>query len=339
MYKTLLLFLMLAAGFVVPSFADDVVTRGLDEYARANDLALANISTVKHSIVASSNKEKVTPGALRKAHEFEFGMEHYAYTYRETVDSAEFMRMEGAYNGVLLTYTFRPVDVDSLSQMIVNMFRAEVRYASGQVDYTGSGSWDGLKDFMYEMRALVGYEHDINPSLRVMPYAGLGYRYLNNGSEAMAARIIDGDAYYSGYNRESKYYYIPVGVQVYQKLAGGWGLGVDLEYDFWSSGKQISHFEDMEDTGGANAGYDAMKNRQNKGFGLRGSLKIDKALTGMTLRIEPYYRYWKIEDSEVGFMTKGGALVPVPGMPGYFEAGLEPENTTQEIGVRMGLKF
>jgi hypothetical protein len=310
---------MLAVVFAAPSFADDdAVTRELDAYAQANSLSLENISS----------PEPKTP---RKVHEFEWGTERYSYLYREFVSGAEFVRFKGFYNGFVFSYTFRPVDVDSFAEIIDNLFRVELRYATGRVDYTGSGTWDGLKDQMYEVRGIVGREYDINPTLQVMPYAGIGYRYLDNGFQAIPARTVNGRPFWSAYNRESKYFYVPMGVEICQAFSGGWHLGGILEYDFWLNGEQASHFEDMYDDTGVSAGWDPVYNKQEKGFGLRGSLKIDKAFSRMKLGIEPYYRYWKVEDSEKQVVTG-------PGVLGVNEV-FEPQNITQEIGVKVGLIF
>ena len=302
----------------------DKVAEGLDQYARAHDLPAENIKAP-------------APQAVR--HIYEVAVERQGYTYREAVDGEQFMRINGYYNGLLLAYTFRPLDVDALSRAMINVLRAEFRFAAGTVDYTGSGTWRGLKDSMYELRAIIGHDFSVDPTLRITPYAGLGYRYLNNGSEAMPARIINGQPHYSGYNRESEYYYVPVGVNAQKDFAGGYGLGFNLEYDYWYAGRQVSHFEDMQDTSGVNAGYDPLINRQRDGFGWRGSLKFLKDLPRMQFSIEPYYRFWQVKASDVKLITKGGQLVPVPGSPGYFEAGQEPDNTTREIGVRLGVRF
>ena len=326
MNKKILLFIILNCAAVPAAFAADMdkVAQGLDEYARANDLPAENIKA---------------PAPQAARHKYEVAVERYGYTYRETVDGAQFMRINGYYNGLLLAYTFRPLDVDALSQAMINVLRAEFRFAAGSVDYTGSGSWSGLKDSTYELRAIVGHDFSVDPTVKITPYAGLGYRYLNNGGEAMPSRVIDGQPYYSGYNRESTYYYVPVGVNAQKDFAGGYGLGLNLEYDYWYAGRQVSHLEDMQDMGGVNAGYDPLINRQRDGFGWRGSVKFSKDFPRMRLSVEPYYRYWKVQQSDIQFLTKGGQLVPVPGFPGYYEAGQEPDNITREIGVRMGVQF
>lgn len=315
----MLSFFMLAVVCAGPLFADDdLITRELDTYAQDNGLPPENLSV---------------PGKKpsRKAHEFEWGIERYSYLYREFIDGAEFVQFKGDYSGLVFSYTFRPMDLDSFAEIIDNLFRIELRYAMGRVDYRGSGTWEGIKDRMYEIRGIAGHELYIDPSLRIMPYVGLGYRYLNNGFEEIPARVIDGQPYFSAYNRESKYFYIPVGVDLYQQLASGWGIGGNLEYDFWISGEHVSHFEDMENMLGVSPGWDPMYNKQDKGFGVRGSLRIDKAFPKMKLGVEPYYRYWKVQDSEIKDVTIGG--VPIP------TSLFEPQNTTQEIGLKVGLTF
>ena len=319
MYKLTLPFFILAAIWAAPSFAaDDVVGRELDAYAQANGLSAENISPPAGKPV-------------RKRHEFELGTESYSYLYREFRNNGVYVKFKGFYGGLLFSYTFRPRDVDSLADMICNVFRVELRGAGGRVDYTGSGTWHGLHDYMYEARGILGHEFLMNPSLQAMPYVGLGYRYLNDGFQDIPARVVDGISYFSAYNRESTYCYIPVGVDVYCPLSKGWGVGGNVEYDVWITGQEVNHFEDMEADTGASAGWDRMKNDQKKGYGLRGSLKIDKVFPGMKLAIEPYYRYWKVEDSEKQTITG-------PGAPTASQLW-EPQNTTHEIGLKVGLKF
>ena len=50
----------------------------------------------------------------------------------------------------------------------------------------------------------------------------------------------------------------------------------------------------------------------------------------VNLFIEPFVRYWKIDDSDISPVTYGGVLV------GF---GLEPENNSTEVGVRAGINF
>lgn len=254
---------------------------------------------------------------LKKRHTFEMGLETYHYKYAEVIGKDKFMGTKGTYYGFFGAYTFRPADIDSVfKEVAANLYRFEGRYASGEVDYTGSGTFKGLEDYIFEWRVLAGKECVWAGGWQVMPYAGIGFRYLDNGLEEYSP---------GGYNRESKYVYAPIGFTAYKDLRGAWGVGFTAEYDVLLYGRQVSHLQDVD------SGYEPLVNSQNKGYGLRGSFRIDKALPYAKVFFEPYYRYWHIQASEIAPIIYGGS------MTGY--AGLEPENTTQEVGIKMGVEF
>jgi hypothetical protein len=145
------------------------------------------------------------------------------------------------------------------------------------------------------------------------------------------------DQTWSGYDRESRYMYFPIGADFRTSLRGGWGLDLNVEYDKLIWGEQESHFEDMQNVDGNNVGWDKMTNKQHGGYGIRSSLKIDKELTPrMSLFVEPFFRYWHIGDSDIQAITAGG--LDVCDDDGCW-GGREPENDTKEIGVKMGVGF
>ncbi|VAX34977.1 hypothetical protein MNBD_UNCLBAC01-718, partial [hydrothermal vent metagenome] len=82
--------------------------------------------------------------------------------------------------------------------------------------------------------------------------------------------------------------------------------------------------------GDAVAGLNTVSNKQNKGYGLRGSFKIVKKSNNMDFYFEPFIRYWNIEDSEISTLTYNGVAV------GF---GLEPNNNSTEYGIKLGATF
>lgn len=265
-------------------------------------------------------QDKTLPPARRR-HEFSVGVERYNYSYKETVSGRHFMDNKGHYNGFLAAYTFRPADMDSMLREIVNVFRAELRYAAGRVDYTGNVTFSGIKDYMYELRGLAGQEYVLSPSLTVMPYAGLGLRYLNDGLEAIQP---------GGYNRESRCVYLPIGATGRWQWSAPWGLAANLEYDHLLQGRQISHFEDIQDGGGANAGYAQASNTQRSGFGVRGELSLVRVWPRAQVSFGPFYRYWHIQDSDIAPWVQNGTPIGIV---------MEPDNVTKEIGLKMAVIF
>jgi len=197
------------------------------------------------------------------------------------------------------------------------MFKAEGRYMFGEVDYTGSGTMDGVDDYIVEIRGLLGYDF-ITKTIVYTPYIGYGYRYLNDDLRGITSTGA------KGYERESNYYYSPIGIETLTDLQNGWFIGVVLEYDYFWYGQQESHLSD------ADPGYSDLSNDQNSGYGYRCSIKFHKKGSGVDYVIEPYYIYWDIDKSEVSNITYSGILY------GY---GWEPDNESKEYGIKFTVKF
>ncbi|MGE5307530.1 MAG: hypothetical protein ACM3OC_00390 [Deltaproteobacteria bacterium] len=204
----------------------------------------------------------------------------------------------------------------------------------GTVDYTSvnTGSSNGDTNFLAELRGLGGVEL-VGPSgnfsgrsWSLIPYTGVGYRYLNNDS---AGRLTSTG--HAGYDRESNYIYSPLGIQLTKFLGSGgidnpegWSVGAKGEYDFFWWGRQISHLSD------ADPFFSDLRNTQTKGYGYRASVFLKKSNPDWDLKIEPYFTYWNIKKSDTSTIYGGGTVW------GY---GWEPKNTTTEAGVRVSLGF
>ena len=194
------------------------------------------------------------------------------------------------------------------------------------VDYSAptstpiSGTLNDIPNFMLEFRALGGYDFPILTATILTPYIGFGYRYLNDDSGGMTT-----SAGFRGYEREANYFYSPVGIEVITSLEDGWSIGATAEYDFFWWGRQISHLSGIDSTIGD------MENDQKKGYGIRGSVKVQKQIKDRTLIIviEPYIRYWNIEDSETSFFRAGSV----------WDLGWEAANNSMEIGSKIAMKF
>ena len=189
----------------------------------------------------------------------------------------------------------------------------------GSVEYVGSYddgtpvTYSGIQDTMFEVRATLGPTAFASASSALLPYIGLGYRYLVDYADVMPG----------GYQRESNYRYVPIGLDYRSSASGSWQFGCTLEYDYFLSGTQISHLSDV------NPGYNDLTNEQNDGYGYRASIRF--ARSGRHgLIIEPFYKYWKIDQSETATITCMG--VPC----GY---GWEPKNNSTEYGLRVQMSF
>jgi hypothetical protein len=236
------------------------------------------------------------PLATRKG--LELGLQLSSYEYEEP----DFAKLEGERIGLTAAYTFTGDN---------RLFsRIEGRFSYGELDYTGSGTQSGNPDQLFELRALVGRDYRTGGTVWA-PYAGLGVRYLYNDGRGVTSTG------YFGYRRESRYWYVPIGVTWRIPLGSAWVLAPQLEYDAFASGSQTSYLTDVDP-----AYYYDAHNRQGHGEGARGQLALEKG----SWAFSAWFNYWHIQDSDV---------VPVSST----QAGLEPENYTREYGVELRYRF
>ena len=191
----------------------------------------------------------------------------------------------------------------------------------GHVDYSSydSGNLNNIPDSTAEFRFLLGPDIPASETSFLTLYSGIGYRYLNDDSSGMTSTTG-----YSGYDRESNYFYSPIGIDASICLENGWSVGIILEYDIFWRGKQISHLSD------ADPNFNDPENAQKRGYGIRWSVEFRKTGEQVDFVIEPFIRYWNIKKSEDANLTYGG----VP-----FGTGYEPENNSTEVGIMLAIGF
>jgi hypothetical protein len=225
----------------------------------------------------------------------EVGVTAYHYLYKEP----GLMQLEGPKVGVRGSYS--RTDGSGKSG------RIEAGASYGRLDYesNGTGTSDNHDDTSFEARLLFGMDFGVRGGPALMPYTGLGYRYLYNdlrGTSSTGA---------SGYRRESNYFYLPIGV-----IARAGMLVGNLEVDYLIRGHQKSYLSD------AGFGDPDIRNDQNNGFGARASLMID---TGR-FAFGPWFSYWRIQDSN---------WVPINSTT----IGQEPLNRTTEVGLELRYRY
>lgn len=239
---------------------------------------------------------------------WDLGLDTYYFRYREPDVAVKFY---GPMYGLAGAFTHH-----DLNRW---MFKTEARGAWGLVDYEGSGTINDITDWVLEGRLIGGYDMPVGYSQRLTPFVGVGYRYLNDDSSGKTSSTGA-----LGYERESNYFYSPIGVEFHTSLNYQWTIGVSVEYDIFWKGQQKSHLED------ADPSFDMVSNDQKHGYGARGSIMLRKVGERVDIVIEPYIRWWSIKDSENANVTYAGTIVAL---------GYEPKNETLEIGGRFGLRF
>lgn len=234
---------------------------------------------------------------------WEIGPEIYYYKYEEPGFNLEW---EGMFYGLAGAYTNRdwvPASKEESAQDDKWMWGGEGRFAYGQVDYDGqtmAGTpvrLNDIDDYVLEFRLLLGPDFPKQTRMDTL-YAGIGYRYLNDDFQ---------------YERESNYLYVPVGFKTIGNLKNGWTFGANAEFDIFLWGQQNSHLSEV--------GFVDIENEQDSGYGLRGSVRFQKHGKKTDFIIEPFIRYWNIDNSDV--------------VLGYYE----PENETIEFGISLIWRF
>jgi hypothetical protein len=253
------------------------------------------------------------------------GVEVFTYKYEEEM----FMEEKGTMYGVFVDYRYRSKQNQPMTSfmeiMDINDRGLNILMLDGRFSAMTDGhykAWEmpletyDNKYFSHEFRMMGGYELPIQEKrLIVMPYAGFGFRYLLDDGGGKVTPVGEGASY--SYDRESRYIYIPLGIETRKFYNRGWSTKLTAEYDWLISGMQKSHLPIWD--GGT------VKNFQPSGYGIRGSFRLAKEIEAMEFFVEPFARYWHISDSKIGSNSEG--------------AYVEPRNVTQEYGARLGVRF
>src|SRR5205814_2130376 len=119
-------------------------------------------------------------------------------------------------------------------------------------------------------------------------YTGIGYRQLDdNGANVVTSSGA------LGYDRESTYWYLPIGLQGAQDYGNGWRAQSQVEFEYLIGGRQRSKFGSTPGL----EGLESLSNDQSDGLGFRVSIRLQKLDQWFNFIVEPYFRYWKIDDS------------------------------------------
>ncbi|WP_319760682.1 hypothetical protein [Maridesulfovibrio sp.] len=250
-----------------------------------------------------SNSAFAAENELFPSSEFKLGYEGMYMYY----DEPNMMHEKGILNGGFASWT------GYFSQYNI-MLNAELEGLAGSLSYNGKYS-DGtpLKcdtdDYFISGRATVGKGFDFGRT-GITPYIGIGARYWNDDIKTTG-----------GYERQITQLYMPVGVNLVTKLNEGWSIGGTLEGSLLLGGKVKSKLSDV----GSN--YEDVNNTQEfaSGGGARVSAFLEYDFDAYALGMEPYFRYWNIEDSEKDTVSTGTYM--------------EPKNKFYMSGLRLYVKF
>lgn len=267
----------------------------------------------------------VTSAAAQPLHHLEVGTEVSSFNYEEP----NFMEEDGVLWGIFGNYEALLRENSPHSGFGdlfrngngFNRFELDARILWGEVDYTSTstGSLDDIDDWLFEIRGLAGYDFPLQNDQIITFFWGLGYRYLNDDSGGLTTTTGA-----RGYERESNYLYMPLGLKYFVPVDERWSVEARGEFDIFLDGEQKSHLGD------AVAGLGTVTNDQSSGWGARTSVRIERKGERVDLFVEPYFRYWEIDDSSTAVIASG---------PGFLIVGLEPANESWEAGSRFGIRF
>jgi hypothetical protein len=198
----------------------------------------------------------------------------------------------------------------------------DFKYEQGSLAYNsgGTGSQNGVKNYYYEIRGLIGKDFEYD-NFVIAPFTGIGYRDLYTdirGTSSSGA---------AGYRREISYWYLPFGGIHRINVADG-KLETRLEWDYLISGTVNSYLSDAIGYNGITFLPDA-KNTQKSGWGIKFSTSYQINSWAFT----PYINYWSIQNSDVVY---GSATIKGVTNQIWLK---EPTNTTTELGFKASYKF
>ena len=227
-----------------------------------------------------------------KKGEFGFYFGTKIYEERHPVDNSFFMSQDGWMLGL---------NTNSETYDSGTYIGFKSRLAYGEVDYTsnGTGTMTAIPDYQFETTGYLGIPLEGSNS-RTTIFSGLGFRYLLNASGLQLS-----STGHSGYDRESRYVYMPIGANI---ETGSWEFRG--EYLYFLYGQQTSYISQVS------ANLTDVTNDQEEGSGIKLTAKY---YLDTNFGYEIYMDYWDIADSKLD-------------VTGNF---MEPRNTTSETGLRI----
>lgn len=271
---------------------------------------------------------------------FEVAAETSKYQYREPHMEGP-IKISGRMQGLSAAFTHRSL-LESYFGENPAFVRIEGIYMRGKTDYdgylqdggghiVGPSTTEDVDDWYVDGRLLFGQRYEFaEQSLVLEPFLGLAYRFLRDNGQKKSD---------TSYLRESNYTYAPIGANFTWNVTNTFRMILKGEFDWLLEGKQKSGTSRFGNpcglVPGATGPCKDMKNTQKKGFGLRAGFRVEQDLGKMAVFAEPFYRYWKVQNSKMDcYYTAdiGGGWYMCYG-------GIEPYNTTREWGVKAGIEF
>jgi len=212
--------------------------------------------------------------------------------------------------------TFGALDIGYIHNFKKYFVQVDGRFSYGHSDYESpSGHINEIPQYELEGRGTFGGNWNLGGGV-IAPYTGLGLRYF---VDQLKGKLTEFNNW--GYDRRIMQLYAPIGLSYTIGISDDWYIAPNFEYDAFIWGNVNSRLQNGNQYY-VNDPYDDMNNPQHRGYGLRGEFmfvtKPDE--TGLSWQFGPFFRYWKIEDSETQTSPKGLKVY-------------EPRNTRMQIGA------
>lgn len=263
----------------------------------------------------------VAPGAvlaqeIPPAHSVELGWEVGRFYYKESISGPHFMEEQGFLAGPVLDYRFRaPTGLELFVE--AGHWRGTIEYHGTLSDSSGNVVGETHLDNRQRLTELrVGGAIPVEGTGAEL-YAGYGYRRWFDGLGAHS----DG----GGYDRITRYHYLPLGVRWARPLGGEWRITARAENDLFLYGLNTSRFSQL-DQYETNAEFS-----QDNGWGGRLSAGVEGAVSDhLRAGVGLFLRHWRVETSSSDSVrrTNGG-----------FDSYEEPRNRTTFYGLRAYGRF
>lgn len=159
---------------------------------------------------------------------------------------------------------------------------------------------------------------------RLTPYAGLGYRYLNNPDNP--------DVPYD-YRRQVTYLYLPMVLEFEKILSRKSSWGITGEVDLLLKGSAKANLSDASD------GYNDLNFNQSLGGSVKLTGLYNREIRGHAVSLKPFVEIWVVDESDTDILEYEGARVMVRSADGSYGDYREPTNITLAAGLQLNVMF
>ena len=215
-------------------------------------------------------------------------------------------------------------------------------FMSGRLSYDGQLNThqmaDGSAQVSENSGAAISYDADLwysdsvallgksfsKKKYRITPYAGLGYRYLNNPENSSVPY---------DYSRQVSYLYLPLALEIEKTGSPEYSWGLVGEIDILLHGSAKADISDASDN------YNNLEFDQSLGGAVKVAGFYNRQLLGLSVSVKPFIDVWFVDSSDTDVLTYDGTRVLVRSADGSYGDYCEPANVTMTAGLQLDVMF